>query len=102
MTKLAANLLGLILIVVLRFDLGYGSPTKTFQIQMPGAVPKGQDSYICSSFDLNKVGPEETAYITKFEAVEAAADRVHHMLLYTCSEPSKTKTWDCRHHQVKI
>ena len=71
----------------------------SFTIAMPGARPKGHDSYLCHGFDLNEVMPVETAFVTRFEAVNASADRVHHMLLYTCDKPA-SGVFDCAHHAV--
>ena len=38
--------------------------------------------------------------MTRFEPVNAASERAHHMLLYTCDGIVNDGTWDCRHHRV--
>ena len=39
-------------------------------------------------------------FMTRFEPVNAASERAHHMLLYTCDGIVNDGTWDCRHHRV--
>jgi hypothetical protein len=76
---------------------------KSFTVELPGAVPKGKDSYICSGFKIEEtVGADNPIFMTKFEPVNAEADRAHHMILYLCDSASagKGKTYDCGHHMV--
>ena len=74
----------------------------SFTMTMKGAEPKGKDSYICSGFKINDTVPggDPSFFVTRFEPVNAASERAHHMILYTCDGVVNEETWDCRHHQV--
>ncbi|XP_059213352.1 peptidyl-glycine alpha-amidating monooxygenase B isoform X1 [Centropristis striata] len=61
-------------------------------IRMPGVVPAGSDTYLCTSFP---VPTSRDAYIVDF-IPHASMDTVHHMLLFGCQTPVSTSSyWDC-------
>jgi hypothetical protein len=69
---------------------------------MPGARPETDDSYLCSSFEVEKMtGSKDSVHITGF-VPDADANRAHHMLLYTCNKPNKLPgtVYDCMHHAM--
>jgi len=81
---------------------GLNSVGDTIDLVMPGARPKVDDSYICSGFDVPLMtGTNDSVYVTGFMP-DADANRAHHMLLYSCSEPLEHpgKTYDCLHHTL--
>lgn len=61
-------------------------------IQMPGVIPAGSDTYLCTAFP---VPTSRDAYIVDF-IPHASMDTVHHMLLFGCQTPVSTSSyWDC-------
>lgn len=61
-------------------------------IRMPGVVPAGSDTYLCTAFP---VPTNRDAYIVDF-IPHASMDTVHHMLLFGCKTPVSTSSyWDC-------
>uniref|UniRef100_A0A671VQY3 Peptidylglycine alpha-amidating monooxygenase n=1 Tax=Sparus aurata TaxID=8175 RepID=A0A671VQY3_SPAAU len=61
-------------------------------IQMPGVVPSGSDTYLCMAFP---VPTSQDAYIVDF-IPRASMETVHHMLLFGCQTPVSTSSyWDC-------
>ena len=66
---------------------------KSLTMEMPGAKPKGHDSYLCKAFRTSDLigaeGGKQAIYVTKFEPVNAVADRAHHMILRSCVNPPK-------------
>ncbi|KAL7376598.1 hypothetical protein ABVT39_011546 [Epinephelus coioides] len=61
-------------------------------IQMPGVIPAGSDTYLCTAFP---VPTSRDAYIVDF-IPHASMDTVHHMLLFGCQTPASTSSyWDC-------
>ena len=48
---------------------GDSAAEKSFAVQLPGAEPKGKDSYICSGFDVKSlVGDQDNPiFMTRFE-----------------------------------
>lgn len=61
-------------------------------IRMPGVVPAGSDTYLCTAFP---VPTSRDAYIVDF-IPHASMDTVHHMLLFGCKTPVSTSSyWDC-------
>ncbi|KAI3362550.1 hypothetical protein L3Q82_012256 [Scortum barcoo] len=61
-------------------------------IRMPGVVPTGSDTYLCTAF---RVPTSRDAYIVDF-IPHASMDTVHHMILFGCQTPaSKSSYWDC-------
>ncbi|XP_049459964.1 peptidyl-glycine alpha-amidating monooxygenase isoform X2 [Epinephelus fuscoguttatus] len=61
-------------------------------IQMPGVIPAGSDTYLCTAFP---VPTSHDAYIVDF-IPHASMDTVHHMLLFGCQTPVSTSSyWDC-------
>ncbi|XP_034751399.1 peptidyl-glycine alpha-amidating monooxygenase isoform X2 [Etheostoma cragini] len=62
------------------------------EIRMPGLVPTGSDTYLCTAFP---VPTSRDAYIVDF-IPHASMDTVHHMLLFGCQTPASTSSyWDC-------
>ncbi|XP_031143120.1 peptidyl-glycine alpha-amidating monooxygenase isoform X3 [Sander lucioperca] len=62
------------------------------EIRMPGVVPTGSDTYLCTAFP---VPTSRDAYIVDF-IPHASMDTVHHMLLFGCQTPVSTSSyWDC-------
>ena len=57
-------------------------------LNMPGAQPKEEDSYLCSSFRVKDWMNEAPMYITNFK-VETTAQKVHHLIIQGCSQPKK-------------
>ena len=55
-------------------------------LTMPGAFPKQDDDYLCSSFRVKDWIGKETVYINHFN-VKATAQKVHHLLIQACSVP---------------
>ena len=55
-------------------------------LNMPGALPKQEDSYLCSAFRVKDWMNEVPVYITKFK-VETTAQKVHHLIIQGCSQP---------------
>ncbi|XP_069025183.1 peptidyl-glycine alpha-amidating monooxygenase A isoform X2 [Embiotoca jacksoni] len=61
-------------------------------LRMPGVVPTGSDTYLCTAFP---VPTSRDAYIVDF-IPHASMDTVHHMLLFGCQTPVSTSSfWDC-------
>ncbi|KAM7369456.1 hypothetical protein PAMP_013723 [Pampus punctatissimus] len=61
-------------------------------IQMPGVVPTGSDTYLCVAFP---VPTSHDAFVVDF-IPHASMDTVHHMLLFGCQTPISTSNyWDC-------
>jgi hypothetical protein len=56
-----------------------------FEIHMPNAKPQDPETYLCTSFQLNR---NQTIYITGFEP-KADRKTAHHMLLFGCKTPGK-------------
>ena len=50
---------------------------------MPGAFPKSDDSYLCSSFRVRDWIGKEPVFINNFY-VDATAQKVHHMIVQGC------------------
>jgi hypothetical protein len=73
-------------------------------LRMPGARPEQDDSYFCTAFRLRTMlNSSEAIYVTQFKAVGADADRVHHLMLFSCEMAnSDGRIYDCRHHQVQL
>ncbi|XP_054468876.1 peptidyl-glycine alpha-amidating monooxygenase isoform X2 [Anoplopoma fimbria] len=64
----------------------------SLDIRMPGVVPTGSDTYLCTAFSLPT---SRDAYIVDF-IPHASMDTVHHMLLFGCQTPVSTSSyWDC-------
>ncbi|XP_034402827.1 peptidyl-glycine alpha-amidating monooxygenase isoform X2 [Cyclopterus lumpus] len=64
----------------------------SLDIRMPGVVPTGADTYLCTAFPLPT---SRDAYIVDF-IPRASMDTVHHMLLFGCQTPVSTSSyWDC-------
>ena len=55
---------------------------------MPGAMPKADDSYLCSAFRVSDWTEKAPVFITKFD-VKATAQKVHHLIVQGCSVPIK-------------
>ncbi|KAM9338178.1 peptidyl-glycine alpha-amidating monooxygenase B [Symphorus nematophorus] len=61
-------------------------------IQMPGVIPTGSDTYLCMAFP---VPTNRDSYIVDF-IPHASMETVHHMLLFGCQTPVSTSSyWDC-------
>ncbi|CAB4068572.1 PAM [Lepeophtheirus salmonis] len=92
-----------VVILLLCIVLAGSVQEENVEIRMPGAKPKGTDSYLCSGFKVEKTfainNKSDSVYVTKFEGL-AVASKAHHILLYACSEPPKEEIWDCRHHSI--
>ncbi|XP_040571967.1 peptidyl-glycine alpha-amidating monooxygenase B isoform X3 [Lepeophtheirus salmonis] len=92
-----------VVILLLCIVLAGSVQEENVEIRMPGAKPKGTDSYLCSGFKVEKTfainNKSDSVYVTKFEGL-AVASKAHHVLLYACSEPPKEEIWDCRHHSI--
>ena len=65
-----------------------GSGWQNITLNMPGALPKTDDSYLCSAFRVKDWMNEVPVYITKFK-VETTAQKVHHLIIQGCSQPFK-------------
>ncbi|XP_068561854.1 peptidyl-glycine alpha-amidating monooxygenase B isoform X2 [Cebidichthys violaceus] len=64
----------------------------SLDIRMPGVVPTGSDTYLCTAFSLPT---SRDAYVVDF-IPHANMDTVHHMLLFGCQTPvSSSSYWDC-------
>ena len=57
-------------------------------LKMPGAFPKSDDSYLCSSFMVKEWINEAPVYITNFR-VDTTASKVHHLIIQGCDSPVK-------------
>ena len=63
----------------------YPSPdVHNVTISMPGALPKEDDSYMCSGFRVKDWLNEAPVYITKFNVLTSAS-KVHHLIIQGCS-----------------
>jgi len=101
---------GLLLLLISRLSLG-GEPLRpatsasALNLVMPGAQPKMDDSYLCSSFDVTKLSqaadPMSELHVTGF-VPNADANKAHHMLLYSCDRPNQQPgvVYDCLHHSL--
>lgn len=59
-------------------------------LTMPGAEPKGHDSYLCTAFKVQDlIGDDGKIYVTGFDPEHANADKAHHMMLHTCTNPPR-------------
>jgi len=56
------------------------------RIRMPGALPKQDDSYLCTSFQTWNLTAGRQVYIRSFQA-EATARKAHHIILQKCDNP---------------
>ncbi|XP_068429470.1 peptidyl-glycine alpha-amidating monooxygenase B isoform X2 [Clinocottus analis] len=64
----------------------------SLDIRMPGVVPAGSDTYLCTAIPLPT---SRDAYVVDF-IPHASMDTVHHMLLFGCQTPVSTSSyWDC-------
>jgi hypothetical protein len=56
------------------------------RIRMPGAIPRADDSYMCTSFNSWNLTGGREVYIRSFNA-EATALKAHHIILQKCDNP---------------
>ena len=65
---------------------------ESLTLTMPGAEPSGHDSYLCTAFKVSKLtGSKEKIFVTGFQPENAVADKAHHMMLHTCTNPPKVR-----------
>ena len=94
------SIMDLCLVVAMVALLATGrSQAELFNLTMPGADPKAEDSYLCTSFvieDLKVPTSNGAVYLKGFQP-SADGNVAHHMLLYACSEASQPPgiVFDC-------
>ncbi|XP_045481412.1 peptidylglycine alpha-hydroxylating monooxygenase isoform X2 [Harmonia axyridis] len=86
------HMLSIILSTFSIIILPCSSYVQKFPLLMPNVHPDRDELYLCTPA---KIVPKRNFYIVGFEP-NATMDRIHHMILFGCTEPgSDDPYWDC-------
>jgi len=74
-----------LIVIGLELSLSHGQDNYSFRVGMPGVVPDEDDNYLCTSFKVDDLVPNNIGpiFINKFEA-DSDANKAHHIILQSC------------------